>query len=279
MLRPFSPVAALAAIFVVQVASSAARRPNVVVYPTDYKKQHAAATAIGAIDPCNYGWNNNNSNPPNCRGTITEGCAQYPNGPKCWNGENPDGAYGWINLGRMTNTSAECPAIPMDGIGSLLGSNSTLFPASMADALTPPAGSNLCFLACNKSEVERTGVDPCNAGTIPAGKPLPSWILPPVQALGSPEYFPGPLEMNCYYGGKGWMKDSTMGMCGYKLSLQDSHGAYCKSVTQPGCGLIIDPRRVPCCGGTSRCEENETSGSADGAGSSSRPMCCSCKQQ
>ena len=103
-------------------------------------------------------------------------------------------------------------------------------------------------------------MDPCNAGTIPAGKPLPSWILPPLQPFGSPELLPGPLQMNCYYGGKGWMKDPTMGMCGYNITLRNSMGDYCTSVSEPNCGLVIDPRRVPCCGGTPQCEGDDNAG-------------------
>lgn len=265
-----SPSVALSVLFLLHGSVSAAAQAT--TYPTPYTP-HGAAAALSDIDPCNYGWNNNNSNPPACRGTITEGCASYHNGPACWNnGENPKGAYGWINLGKMANTSAECPPIPAQGIGELLGPKTPLFPRSMADALTPPVGSNLCFLACNISEVMRTGVDPCNKGSIPAGKPLPSWLLPPLQPFGTPEILPTPLEMNCYYGGKGWMKDPTMGMCGYKISMRNSRGQYCTSMTQPeGCpDLNIDPRRVPCCGGSARCAASEAA---------QPPLCCSCKQQ
>ena len=271
----------LLGLLLARVSALAAPAPTAVTYSTPYAES-PAAPGLADTDPCNYGWNNNNSNPPNCRGTITEGCAQYENGPRCWSNDGqPDGAYGWINLCKMTNTSAECPPIPVDGIGTLLGPDTPLFPASMAEALTPPAGSSLCFLACNKSEVERTGVDPCNAGTIPAGKPLPSWILPPLQPFGSPELLPGPLQMNCYYGGKGWMKDPTMGMCGYNMTFRNSKGDYCTSVSEPNCGLVIDPRRVPCCGGTPQCEgDDNAGGNIKGALTATPPpLCCSCKEQ
>lgn len=238
---------------------------NIAVHPV--QEEAVAATAV-LEDPCQYGWNNNNSNPPACRGTLTEGCASYPKGPPCWdNGAAPRGAYGWINLGTMANTSAQCPPIPANGIGRLLGPDTPLYPASMAEALVPPAGSSLCFLACNITEVTRTGKDPCNAGSIKAGQPLPAWLLPPLQPLGSPEILPGPLVMNCYYGGKGWMKDPSMGMCGYNVTLRRPNGEFCGSDLQ-GCGLAIDPRRFPCCGGTPQC----------GTPGPSQPMCCGCKQ-
>ena len=218
--------------------------------------------------PCSYGWNNNNSNPSCCRGQITEGCAQYKNGPTCWAKDtHPDGAYGWINLGQHSNTTAGCPRIPKNAIGSLLPVNTPLFPVSLNEALTESGTSSMCVLACNVSEVSRTGVDPCNAGTIPAKRPLPSWMLPPVQKSGAAEVLPGPLVMACFYGGAGWMKDPTMGMCGYNITLRSPDGRYCTDYDEPnGCPrLTIDPRRVPCCGGERRCTDELP-----------RPMCCDC---
>lgn len=152
-----------------------------------------------------YSWNNNNSNPDCCGGIIIEGCAQYPRGPTCWgsppNATDKTGSYGWIALGPHANHSADCPAIPADGIGSVLGADTPLFPVSLKEALTQD-GLPICALACNISEVQRTGVDPCNKGTIAANSPLPAWLLPPVQKTGSPEHFPGPVTMSCFWGGK-----------------------------------------------------------------------------
>ena len=152
-----------------------------------------------------YSWNNNNSNPDCCGGLIVEGCAQYPGGPSCWgtppNATVPNGSYGWIVLGFKANHTADCPAIPTDGIGSVLGADTPLYPVSLKEALTQD-GQPLCVLACNISEVERTGIDPCNKGTIAAHAPLPAWLLPPVQPAGSPEPLPGPATMSCYWGGK-----------------------------------------------------------------------------
>eukprot|EP01043_Picozoa_sp_COSAG02_P040483 COSAG02_NODE_3281_length_7023_cov_24.814414_2_plen_226_part_00 len=152
-----------------------------------------------------YSWNNNNSNPDCCGGLIVEGCVQYPGGPTCWgtppNATVPTGSYGWIALGFKANHTADCPAIPADGIGSVLGKDTPLYPVSLKEALTQD-GQPLCALACNISEVERTGIDPCNKGTIAAHAPLPAWLLPPVQKTGSPEQLPGPVNMSCYWGGK-----------------------------------------------------------------------------
>lgn len=151
-----------------------------------------------------YSWNNNNSNPDCCGGLIVEGCAQYPGGPTCWgsppNATVPSGSYGWIVLGFKANHTADCPAIPADGIGSVLGKDTPLYPVSLKEALNQD-GQPLCALACNISEVERTGIDPCNKGTIAAHAPLPAWLLPPVQKTGSPEQLPGPVNMSCYWGG------------------------------------------------------------------------------
>ena len=149
-----------------------------------------------------YSWNNNNSNPDCCSGLIVEGCVQYPHGPTCWVNETvPTGSYGWIALGPKAARTADCPAIPTDGIGSQLGPDSPLYPVSLKEALTKN-GQEFCALACNISEVQRTGVDPCNKGTIAAHAPLPAWLLPPAQTFGSSEQMPGPVTMACFWGGK-----------------------------------------------------------------------------
>ena len=146
----------LLGLLLARVSALAAPAATAVTYSTPYAES-PAAPGLADTDPCNYGWNNNNSNPPKCRGTITEGCAQYENGPRCWSNDGqPDGAYGWINLGKMTNTSAECPPIPVDGIGTLLGPDTPLFPASMAEALTRRQAPPL-FPCLQQGEVERTG--------------------------------------------------------------------------------------------------------------------------
>ena len=93
--------------------------------------------------------------------------------------------------------------IPKDGIGAMLGDDTPLYPVSLKETLEPGNyGGSRCALACNISEVERTGIDPCNKGTIAANSPLPAWLLPPVQKTGSPEQLPGPVTMSCYWGGK-----------------------------------------------------------------------------
>ena len=224
-----------------------------------------------------YSWNNNASNPDCCGGVIIEGCSQYPNGPTCWgsppNATVVNGSYGWIALGPKAARTSDCPAIPADGIGSQLGADTPLYPVSLKEALTKD-GSDFCVLACNMSEVERTGVDPCNKGTIAANAPLPAWLLPPVQKLGSPEQMPSPVTMSCFSGGMGWMKDPTMGMCGYNATVRSPlTGEFCPTFSAPPAGcptLALDPRTMPCCGGTARCETE--------AGSA-RPMCCQCKSK
>jgi hypothetical protein len=218
-----------------------------------------------------YSWNNNQSNPDCCGGLIIEGCVQYPHGPTCWaNATQPAGDYGWIVLGPTGITRTEdCPAIPADGIGSQLGKDTPLYPISLKEALTEN-GSPTCALACNISEVERTGIDPCNQGTIAANTPLPAWLLPPVQKTGSPEQLPGPVTMSCFWGGKGWMKDPTMGMCGYNATNRSPQGEFCPTLSAPPAGcpnLALDPRRFPCCGGSPRCAAAEVG---------PRPLCCEC---
>ena len=172
----------------------------------------------------------------------------------------PKGAYGWINIdstgkkwengGLFTDSDVEQ--------GKALGPDTPLYPVNL-EAVQPKASGpkNTCVLACNMSEVTRTCVDPCNKGTIPAGKPLPPWLLPPFQTQGSAQVFKEPLVMSCYFGGKGFMNDPTMGMCGYGVFLRNSEGEYCKTFTEPkGCPAPWnDPRYLPCCGGSSQCSQ------------------------
>eukprot|EP01047_Picozoa_sp_COSAG01_P069834 COSAG01_NODE_10435_length_2166_cov_3.876149_1_plen_224_part_00 len=190
----------LLAAFVASSSSSSPATPAPIATATFFSRDPGEDSASAL-----YSWNNNNSNPDCCGGLIVEGCAQYPGGPTCWgtppNASVPDGSYGWIALGYKASHTADCPAIPADGIGSVLGADTPLYPVSLKEALTQD-GQPLCALACNISEVERTGVDPCNKGTIAAHAPLPAWLLPPVQKMGSPEQLPGPVTMSCYWGGK-----------------------------------------------------------------------------
>jgi len=201
-----------------------------------------------------YSWNNNNSNPDCSGGIIIEGCAQYPRGPTCWgsppNATDKTGSYGWIALGPKANHSADCPAIPASGIGSALGADTPLFPVSLKEALTQD-GLPICVLACNISEVQRTGVDPCNKGTIAANSPLPAWLLPPVQKTGSPEQFPGPVTMSCFWGGKVRShRCSPRSRCGTSpsrnaviVSCCSSHhlqlGQIRRDLTPPNCPLVV----------------------------------------
>ena len=127
----------------------------------------------------------------------------------------PEGTYGWIILAPPADKTEDCLPIPKDGIGAMLGDDTPLYPVSLKETLEPGNGGSGCALACNISEVERTGVDPCNKGTIAANQPLPPWLLPPLERTGSAEHMPGPLVHSCFYGGPGWMRDPTMGICGW----------------------------------------------------------------
>lgn len=235
-------------------------------------KRYFSATDFNATScPVAYSFNNNNSNPPCCSGIMYEGCAQYEKGPQCWASETaPKGAYGWIVLTppAKSGKTEDCLPIPTDGIGKALGPDTPLYPVNL-EAVQPKASGpkNTCVLACNMSEVTRTGVDPCNKGTIPAGKPLPPWLLPPFQTQGSAQVFKEPLVMSCYFGGKGFMNDPTMGMCGYGVFLRNTEGEYCKTYTEPkGCPIVWnDSRDLPCCGGSKQCNQNPP------------PMCCGCQ--
>ena len=114
------------------------------------------------------------------------------------------GAEWQLRLDRLGLQGKPHCGLPSDSHGRhrlVLGADTPLYPVSLKEALTQD-GQPLCVLACNISEVERTGIDPCNKGTIAAHAPLPAWLLPPVQPAGSPEPLPGPATMSCYWGGK-----------------------------------------------------------------------------
>ena len=232
------------------VSPSAASPSTTVTYSPHPSSSAAEASGGGDSSAAMYSWNNNNSNPDCCGGLITEGCAQYPRGPTCWgsppNATDKTGSYGWIMLGPHANHSADCPAIPADGIGSVLGADTPLFPVSLKEALTQD-GLPICVLACNISEVQRTGVDPCNKGTIAANSPLPAWLLPPVQKTGSPEQFPGPVTMSCFWGGKvrspARAGGTTPSRNAVIVSCCSSHhlqlGQIRRDLTPPNCPLVV----------------------------------------
>ena len=159
---------------------------------------------------------------------IVEGPVPYRNGPACWSNATPLGAYGFTALVQSGKTDKECPA-PARG------------------AWTPPPGLrpvalhahgeplNACMLACNLTEVARTGVDPCTAASIPDGGAVdPS--LRDVHA-----------NYSCYYGGESWLHPPDLGVCAFNCSARQLDGATCDDddIKNDKCDIYCDSRTLP----------------------------------
>lgn len=83
-------------------------------------------------------------------------------------------------------------------------------------------GDNQCLVACNKTEVEATGVDPCHVGSL-TGPTLSN------------------SQMSCFDLGPGTAGGGG-GACGYNCSLIQTGGAPCTDRATQQCGLLCDTR-------------------------------------
>jgi len=154
---------------------------------------------------------------------IVEGPVYYQNGPRVWTPTTEDGAYAFTMLAQPGKTDKECAAPPQPG-------NNSWSPGPHARAISLHAhGEPLsdCVIACNWTDVLKTGVDPCNAGS----------IVTPVTAIYS-----------CYYGGKSWLKQEDLGVCGFNCSARHvSNGSFCSDadIKADLCDIYCDPRDFP----------------------------------
>jgi hypothetical protein len=149
---------------------------------------------------------------------IVEGTVAFPNGAPIWSDDQRDGAYGftWNTAGGKKDS--DCPAIPDD----VSFDTSKVQPASMKQH---GAEQEVCFLSCDVSEIEKTGVDPCAAGSRPD--------------IG--------VKMGCYYGGETWLTPSTMGICGYPCQLRNPDtNEFCSKADDDArkCVVYCDPRHL-----------------------------------
>ena len=85
-------------------------------------------------------------------------------------------------------------------------------------------GAKLCLVACNKTEVEATGVDPCHVGS-----------------LTDPALSNSP--MSCFDLGPGTAGGGG-GACGYNCTSFMPSGAPCTDPTR-GCNIYCDTRTFP----------------------------------
>ena len=158
----------------------------------------------------------------------------YPGGPLCWSNTTQAGAYGWTALVTSAATDKECTAPETSG--------AWLPPQGLNPISLRQDGEGLssCFLACNISEVARTGVDPCNAASISnSSAPFLGGVF---------------ATYSCYYGGQGWIHPDDVGVCGFNCS-QHVHPL---RATRPCDGWSQRQRGAD----TSRCERT------------SPPCCC-----
>jgi hypothetical protein len=166
---------------------------------------------------------------------IVEGPVPYKNGPPCWSNSTQLGAYGFTMLAQSGKTDNECPA----PVGGAWAPPHGLRPISLH-----AHGENikLCALACNFTDVARTGVDPCNAASIFDGGAVdPS--LRDVHA-----------NYSCYYGGESWLHPPDLGVCGFNCSARLPEGGTCNDddIEHGKCLIYCDSRSMPGPPGSSR---------------------------
>jgi len=156
-------------------------------------------------------------------GLIIEGPVGYQNGPKVWTPGSEDGAYAFTMLAQPGKSDAECKA-PLPSNGSSWTPGAHAKPFSLRSHGEPISD---CVIGCNWTDVSLSGIDPCNAGSIET----------PVTAIYS-----------CYYGGKSWLKDDDLGVCGFNCSVRHIvGGSFCSDADIKAglCDIYCDPRDFP----------------------------------
>ena len=159
---------------------------------------------------------------------IVEGPVATPGGPPVWSNATEGGAYAFTMLAQSGKKDAECAAPPAGG--------AWLPPAGLRPVSLWDHGEKIadCALACNVSEVARTGRDPCNAASIFNNSAAPS--LAGVFA-----------NYSCYWGGAGWLHPADLGLCGFNCSALQEDGAHCSEADMKSgkCLVYCDSRALP----------------------------------
>ncbi len=160
---------------------------------------------------------------------IVEGPVPYPGGPACWSNETRAGAYAWTALVTGAKTDRECPA---PAAGGAWAPPPGLHPIALR-AHGEPLDS--CFIACNISEVSRTGVDPCAAASIRDG----GAVDPSLKGVHA--------AYACFYGGESWLHPKDLGVCGFNCSARQIDGALCSEddIEHGRCDVYCDSRAMP----------------------------------
>ena len=136
------------------------------------------------------------------------GAWPYPRGPACWNdtlaSHRPLGGWGlsegWTYNLAQKDESGVCPPIPDDDWGRRLDHSRLWVQKAGAGA----AGE--CFVGCNISEISAGAPDPCNSGSLWFDTPRFGRVL---------------ANYSCFWGGPRWLKDPTVGQCGFNCTAFD----------------------------------------------------------
>ena len=149
-------------------------------------------------------------------------------GPLVWSNASQGGAYAFTMLAQSDKKDAECAAPPAGG--------AWLPPAGLRPVSLVDHGEKIadCALACNVSDVARTGRDPCNAASIFNSSAAPT--LANVFA-----------NYSCFWGGESWLHPADLGLCGFNCSALQADGALCSEadIESGKCLVYCDSRALP----------------------------------
>jgi uncharacterized surface protein with fasciclin (FAS1) repeats len=125
------------------------------------------------------------------RALIIEDPLPYNNGPSVYSDSNLLGASGMAIVPGMFDTEAGCTPVPAD---SPFASSSSVYPAKLIGEY---AFLKRCLLGCDWKEVEATGIDPCNAGSLPKGVGLSNSVMSCFNVNGTVGHGGGACGYNC----------------------------------------------------------------------------------
>jgi hypothetical protein len=171
-------------------------------------------------------YNQTYSYPDGAGALIIEGPFPYKNGPAVWSDETPFGAYGMVVIpGTFDKEDPEAACTPVPASSPFAHPESTVYPVKLTN------GIHDCLLGCNWTEVSRSGVDPCHAGSLPMGLGLSNSV------------------MSCFNLGPG-TEGHGGGACGYNCSLLQPHTEKgklvpCTKADSTKCQLFCDTRTFP----------------------------------
>ena len=167
-------------------------------------------------------YNQTYSYPDGIGALIIEGPFPYKNGPAIWSDANPFGAYGMVIAPGTFDPEAGGQCTPLPPTSPF--ASSRLSPVKMTDSIKD------CLIGCNWTAVQATGVDPCNAGSLPSGQGLSNSV------------------MSCFDLGPG-TEGHGGGACGYNCSLLRPNATDklmgCTKADFGKCRVYCDSRTFP----------------------------------